>query len=351
MMAPNSNEFLHPPLSVQPTNSIIKYMSSSSSAEQESTASSSHEEEEASTESPLSPMDWPNMKTPKFATHRGRISHDVENETINDSNKRSVATPTMRDHTTLKDVFSCAKPRATSPLPEEEEEEHGMGHLQIKNNVEVFLDGLVNGFWQCQGSTDAASVTSDLSTRATCRQALSSFQQSTQTMEFHFVPLSGSRSQSKTASSAAEEEEPKEYPPLPSSSSRHSHTPPIPQQIPKKAVGKMFKRIRVKRGENIGLELFQYNKSIYINQVAKEGTGLKRGMRIIAINDHPCPDSVAEAIDLLAYDNDTGYVTFVTGEEYDFENAPSVIGGGGDEEDAASLFSDTYSIRSSMGYV
>ncbi|KAL3926669.1 MAG: hypothetical protein SGBAC_013381 [Bacillariaceae sp.] len=131
----------------------------------------------------------------------------------------------------------------------------------------------------------------------------------------------------------------------------------------------MFKRIRVKRGGNIGLELFEHAKSVYISKVANDGIGLKRGMRIIAINDHPCPDSVREAITLLSLrtynddDDDDGYVTFVTGEEWDFANSPSVVGaddcttastttsGGGDNNDNDNHDYDSYSIRSSTGYV
>ena len=230
--------------------------------------------------------------------------------------------------------------------------------------MEGFLDGLVNGFWQCPGFDDdtasavgstTSTISSSTMSRQSCKNIFAALMtESTERMEFQFVQqnnnnnnnTSNNRS-SRQQRSSHQDDDVDVVPPLPSSSSSRPSNPAA-----KKAVGKMFKRIRVKRGENIGMELFEHAKSVYISRVAKDGTGLKRGMRIIAINDHPCPDSVGEAIELLSLRSDdengagAGYVTFVTGEEYDFENAPSVVVGG--EHDN---HSDSYSIRSSTGYV
>jgi hypothetical protein len=100
----------------------------------------------------------------------------------------------------------------------------------------------------------------------------------------------------------------------------------------------MFKLIKVKRGENIGLQLCEISKRIYISNVGKDGTGLKRGMRVIAINDRPCPDSVGQAIQLMAHRDkyDDGHVTLVTAEDHDF---------------AAAAAEDELSIQTDVGYV
>eukprot|EP00980_Cylindrotheca_fusiformis_P016989 scaffold5166_cov152-Cylindrotheca_fusiformis.AAC.2 len=90
-----------------------------------------------------------------------------------------------------------------------------------------------------------------------------------------------------------------------------------------KTTGKMFKLIRVRRGENIGLQLCEMAKGIYISNIAKEGTGLKRGMRVIAIDDCPCPSSVGKAVQLFSQSYQEEYVTLVTAEEHDFAAATS----------------------------
>lgn len=171
------------------------------------------------------------------------------------------------------------------------------GDMELKN-VDVFLDGLMESFLPCNSTETTLDMTN---------------------------PLSSSSS------------------PAPLGIAASASTPPKRQRKQNrpakgKTTGKMFKLIKVKRGENIGLELCEMSKGIYITKVAKEGTGLKRGMRIIAINDVPCPSSVSRAIQLLMNHRgtyDDGYVTFVTGEEHDFA-APT------GEED---------SIQTDMGYV
>jgi len=323
-------------------------------------------------------------ETPKYSSHRGNSSNrtrstvapssseegddddDDESSIRKDDNTRGSndeSKSSSHSQTRLKDVFSCAQSISGAA-----------GDLQVKNNMEVFLDGLVNGFWQCPGGVDddIRSVATGNATMgstasgqaASCQDIFGALTQSTQQMEFQFVPnYTNYTNTTKSSSSSSLQRSEDTIPPLPSSSSSSgaavapttsaaataTATSKQSQAAKRKATGKMFKRIRVKRGENIGMELFEHNKSVYISRVAKDGTGLKRGMRIIAINDHPCPDSVGEAIELLGMrvPHDDGYVTFVTGEEYDFESAAASVVSAGDNDNN----NDNYSIRSSTGYV
>jgi hypothetical protein len=109
---------------------------------------------------------------------------------------------------------------------------------------------------------------------------------------------------------------------------------PLKASRARKRLGKRFKQIRLRRGENIGLELCGIARNIYISNIGQNSsTGLKIGMRIIAISGKPCPDTVKEAIQYMSqgsYDND-GYVTLVTGEDHDY---------------AAAVDDSTYSTRS-----
>lgn len=278
--------------------------------------------------------DWSSIKIPQYSSHRGNsktipvaASPDDDNSIQSGRDEDSNDTE-RKERTSLKDIFSCARPKTDA-----NNDGGADGELQTLKNVEIFLDQLVNGFWQCPGFDHGTSSTVSTSTgksqQQSCNDALGTWVDSTQLMEFKFVRTSADGNIAEQRSREG---------------GKAQTSPSFSEaQQPKRATGKMFKRIRVKRGENIGLELFEHSKNVYISRVAKEGIGLKRGMRIIAINDHPCPDSVGEAIELLAKrtPNENGFVTFVTAEDHDFEAAASVVSCG----------DDSYSIQSSMGFV